>query len=60
MVAGRCEEQCEKKMKFMHAEKTEKTPSVLLEENLLLKVSFLLKKKITAANYPSSNEFLLQ
>lgn len=46
-------------MKFLHAEKTEKTHAVLLEENPLLRVSFLLKK-ITAANYPSSNEFLLQ
>lgn len=56
MAAGRCEEQCEKKMqemKFLHAEKTE------LLENSLLKASFLLKK-ITAAKYPSSNEFLLQ
>lgn len=40
-------------MKFLHAEKTE------LLENSLLKASFLLKK-ITAAKYPSSNEFLLQ
>lgn len=47
MAAVRCEEQGGKKMqemKFLHAEKTEKTPSVLLEENPLLKVSFLLKK----------------
>lgn len=46
-------------MTFLHAEKTEKTPSVFLEKNPLPKVSFLLKK-ITAANHPSSNEFLLQ